>query len=113
MSQRDNGFLSGFITEGTRFEGKLSFSNKMRIDGEFCGDIESSDQLIVGERAMVEGSIRVGRMVVMGEVKGEVTECEHLQIEEGGKVVGNVRVGVLDVKPGAIFDGKCVMMADN
>lgn len=112
MAQTDNGFMCGFLSEGTRFEGSLQFSNKMRIDGDFSGEIESTDQLIIGEKATVEGSIRVGRLVVLGKVSGSVTECSHLQIEEGGQVVGDIRVGVLDIKPGAIFDGKCVMIAD-
>ncbi|CAM2007502.1 bactofilin family protein [Acanthopleuribacter pedis] len=112
MTQKDNGFMCGFLSEGTRFEGSLQFSNKMRIDGDFSGDIESTDQLIIGENATVDGSISVGRLVVMGKVSGEVTQCRHLQIEEGGQVLADIRVGVLDIKPGAIFDGKCVMIAD-
>ncbi|CAM2067215.1 Polymer-forming cytoskeletal protein [Sulfidibacter corallicola] len=108
----DNGFLSGLIMEGTRFEGKLIFKNKMRIDGEFSGEIVSEDQLIVGKKACVEGSIKCGQMVVMGEVRGHITECSHLQIQENGKVYGDIRVGILEIKPGAIFDGKCAMISD-
>lgn len=108
----DQSALSGLILKGTRIEGKLFFDDKMRIDGEFSGEITSKNQLIVGKTAKVNAEIKVGEMIVMGEVRGKVAQCESLQIQEGGRVIADVRVRKLDVRPGAIFDGKCSMITD-
>ena len=105
----DKGGLSGLILEGTRFEGKLSFEQKMRIDGEFVGEISSRSQLIVGKSAKINADLKVREIIVMGEVQGTVSNCELLQIQDGGKVMADIEVDSLDIKPGAIFDGKCKM----
>ena len=104
--------LSGLILKGTRVEGKLFFKDKMRIDGEFSGEITSENQLIVGKTATVNADIKVGELIVMGELKGKVSSCDSLQIQEGGKVIGDIRTKKLDVRPGAIFDGKCSMITE-
>ena len=105
----EKNFISGMILEGTRFEGKLCFKDKMRIDGHFQGEIESNDQLVIGKNARVDAKIKVGEMIVMGEVKGQVTHCGLLQIQDGGRVIADIHVVKLDVQQGAIFDGKCTM----
>ena len=109
----DKGNLSGLIMEGTRFEGKLSFDNKMRIDGVFTGEMRSESQLIVGKKAKINADIEVRDLVVMGEVRGTITNCQMLQIQEGGRVIADIQVKTLDIKPGAIFDGKCTMVAES
>lgn len=108
----DKGMLSGLILDGSRFEGKLTFVNKMRIDGEFHGEIESKDQLIVGKSAKIDAEISVGELIVMGEVRGHVKHCDMLQVVEGGRLIGDIRVKTLDLRPGAIFDGRCEMITD-
>jgi len=104
--------LSGLILKGTRVEGKLFFKDKMRIDGEFAGEITSENQLIIGKTAQVNADVKVGELIVMGELKGKVSSCDSLQIQEGGRIIGDIRTRKLDIKPGAIFDGKCTMMAE-
>jgi cytoskeletal protein CcmA (bactofilin family) len=109
----DKSGLSGLILEGTRFEGKLSFDQKMRIDGEFVGEMTSRSQLIVGKSAKINADIKVKEISVMGEIQGTISECDLLQIHEGGRVLADLEVKSLDIKPGALFDGKCKMVTDN
>ena len=108
----DKGMLSGLILEGTRFEGKLLFKNKMRVDGELEGEIESNDQLIVGQKARINAHIKVKQLIVMGRVEGTISDCDLLEIHEGGQVYGEIKVKTLNIKPGAIFDGKCSMIKE-
>lgn len=109
----DKGMLSGLILEGTRFEGSLEFENKMRIDGDFKGKISSKSQLIVGKTAKINAEIHVHEIVVMGEIRGTIATCENLEIQKGGRVLADIHVKTLDIKPGAVFDGKCVMVHDS
>ena len=57
---------------GKTFEGKLSFEGTVRIDGNYKGEIVTTDTLIVGQSAKVEGTIKVGSIIVNGEVHGNV-----------------------------------------
>jgi len=101
--------MSGVILEGTSFEGKLAFSDKMRMDGQFKGQITSNGQLVVGKTAQVTGEIEVGEMIVYGRVSGLIKRCDFLQIEEGGEIQADITVKKLEIKPGATFDGQCKM----
>lgn len=109
----DKNMLSGLILEGSRFEGKLTFPNKMRIDGEVTGEIVSSDQLIVGKNARIHADVKVSKVVVMGLLEGTVSDCDMLEIQEGGRVLADINVKTLDIKPGAVFEGKCIMSSDS
>ena len=109
----DKGMLSGLIMEGTRFEGKLEFHNRMQIDGDFKGEILSRDSLIIGSNAKINADIKVKHIEVMGKLEGTISQCDLLEIREGGVVMADVEVKTLDIKPGAIFDGKCVMKGES
>jgi len=106
----DKNIISGMILEGSRFEGKLTFQNQMRIEGEFLGEIQSDHELIIGKSANVDADIRVGKLIVQGQLKGTVSQCNLLQIQDGGKVLADISVHELDIQPGALFDGKCAML---
>jgi len=106
MAERE---ISGLFMEGSRFEGKLDFKNEMRINGEFNGEICSEDQLTVGKSAIINANIKVDRITVWGRVEGTISNCRVLEIKEGGSVIADIQVQPLDIKPGAIFAGKCSM----
>ena len=109
----DKNMLSGLIMEGTKFEGKLFFKNKMRIDGEVIGEIHSEDQLIVGKNAKINADIKVNQIIVMGRVEGSISNCDLLEIQEGGNVLADIQVKTLNIKPGALFDGRCTMTKES
>jgi len=105
--------MSGVILDGTTFEGKLTFKDKMRMDGVFKGEIHSDGELIVGKTAKVSGTLEVGECIILGEMTGSIKSCNFLQIEEGGKLTADINVKRLEIKPGAIFDGQCKMVDSN
>src|SRR4051812_17209558 len=45
--------ITALLGRGTRFEGKLHFEGRVRIDGVFKGEIKSDDVLIIGDGAEV------------------------------------------------------------
>lgn len=107
----DNTPLS-ILNEGTRFEGKLTFKNRLIMHGEFEGEVVSTDQLTVGKTARIKADLKVAQLIVMGTVTGTISACEKLEIHEGGSVCGDIQVKTLDIKPGAVFDGRCTMISD-
>jgi cytoskeletal protein CcmA (bactofilin family) len=107
----DNTPLS-ILNEGTHFVGKLTFKNRMIIHGEFEGEIVSTDQLTVGKTARIKADLKVAQLIVLGTISGTISACEKLEIHEGGSVCGDIHVKALDIKPGAVFDGRCSMVTD-
>ncbi len=101
--------INAFLGKDTEFEGKLSFTGAVRIDGKFSGEIFSSGTLIVGEGAVVKSQIHVGDMMISGEVHGDVFAERKIEINVPGKLFGNIQTTKLVVKEGVIFEGSCKM----
>lgn len=103
------GDLNGFLDAGSQMEGKLTFDDTFRIDGNFKGEVVSKGDLIVGERGEVDGEISVRRVFVSGVVKGVLRAGERVEITATGKVLADVYTPTLTIDPGAFYEGRCSM----
>ena len=95
--------VKAFLEEGCEFEGKLSFSGVVRMNGKFRGEIHSNDTLIVGETANLEGIIVVGALILGGKIKGEVTALHRAEIMQTGVLEGTLVTPQIVVKEGAVI----------
>ena len=101
--------LTAFIDEGSEIEGKYSFSGTVMINGRFRGEITSSDSLIIGEKGVVNASIRAGVVLISGEVVGNVLASERVELRGSARVFGDVEAPVVVVDEGVLFEGHCRM----
>ncbi len=100
------GGLNGFLDAGARLEGTLTFQDAFRIDGAFKGTIVSRGELVVGDRAVVEGEIRVGRLAVSGQIQGLVYASERLEVHAGARIMAEIHAPVLVVEEGGLIQGR-------
>ncbi|MBI5563015.1 MAG: polymer-forming cytoskeletal protein [Deltaproteobacteria bacterium] len=91
-------------------EGKLTFADTVRIDGNFKGEINATGTLVVGEGGVVEGQIRVGSAVITGEIKGTLDASARVEIKSPGRVLGEMHTPNLIIGDGAVFEGTCHML---
>jgi cytoskeletal protein CcmA (bactofilin family) len=103
--------INAFLGKDTEFEGKLSFTGTVRIDGKFSGEIFSSGTLIVGESAVIKSKVCVGEMILSGEAHGDIVAVNRIEINVPGKLFGNIQTPKLVVKEGVVFEGNCTMRA--
>jgi len=101
--------INAFLGKDTEFEGKLSFTGAVRLDGKFSGEIFSSGTLIVGESAIIKSQIHVADMIISGEVHGDVFAEKKIEINVPGKLFGNIQTPKLIIEEGVIFEGSCKM----
>lgn len=102
--------ITALLGRGTRFEGKLYFEGRVRIDGNFKGEIKSDDTLIIGEGAEVHAEIDVATVIVRGGiVHGNIRASQSVEIHAPGKVVGNLHSPSLFIERGVEFQGSCRM----
>jgi cytoskeletal protein CcmA (bactofilin family) len=109
MKGKVGGELNGFLDRGSSFKGELEFEDTMRIDGKFNGRIVSKNELIVGESAIIEGDVLVGRIAISGTVIGKIVASQRVEIHRNGKVYSDIDTPALVIEEGAIFQGNCVM----
>jgi len=101
--------LTAFIDEGSEIEGKYTFNGTVMLNGRFRGEIVSNDTLIVGEKGVVNASIRAGVVLINGEVVGNVMASERVEIRGSARVFGDVEAPVVVIEEGVLFEGHCRM----
>jgi len=105
----DRADIKAFLGPGSKFEGKLSFDEMVRLDGTFSGEIESSDTLVVGETAQIEGTIKVGAIILSGQFKGTLVATTLVELRAPAQVEGTIETPSLKIGDKVIFNGEVKM----
>ena len=106
---KGTGELTAFLDEAAEIEGKFTFSGTVMINGKLRGEISSNDTLIVGEKGVINASIRAGVVLVSGEVVGNIAGIERVELRGTARVSGDIEAPVVVVDEGVQFDGHCRM----
>jgi|GEM_PF-895283 len=105
----DHDPFNAILGKGCRFEGKLTFHGKVRIDGAFAGQIVSSDTLVIGAGADVTAEIDVGSLVLQGKLTGNVRATEAIELKQPAEMRGNLEAPALQIDRGVAFEGMSKM----
>ena len=100
------------ISEGTTVKGEFTSLTDVRVDGNVNGKIYSAGRIVVGEGAVIEGTILCSDLDLWGKVKGDVYVKNLLSIKNGAAVDGNLRIRRLEVEIGAVINGTCKMITE-
>ena len=101
--------LTAFLDEGSEIEGKYTFTGTVLLNGRFQGEIASPDTLIIGDRGVVNATVRVGTLVVNGELVGNVHASERVELTGKARVFGDLESPVVVLDDGVMFEGHCRM----
>lgn len=102
--------ITALLGKGTRFEGKLHFEGRVRIDGFFKGEIRSNDVLVIGEGAEVEAEIDVATVIVKGGVvRANVRARDSVELYVPAIVSGTLHSPEVFMDKGVQFSGTCTM----
>lgn len=103
------GKISTIIGPGTVFDGNLTSSETIRIDGTINGNCNCQQKLIVGTDGTIKGNIDSQSLMVSGKIDGDVFVQGKLELLSTGNIHGNITTKSLIVDEGGCFDGKCIM----
>ena len=108
--ERQDAVIHSLLGAGTRYEGKLFFEGRVRIDGDFEGEVQSDGLLVVGPEANIKGEIRVRTLIVQGgRVEADIHATDLVELHAPARVRGDIRTQALYMDKGVVFDGACVM----
>ena len=105
----DHAEITAFLGKGTEFKGVLSFEGTIRVDGKLDGEVVSTDTLIAGDEAFLQGEISVGTIISSGRIAGNINASQKVHILAPGIIEGNIKTPKLIIEEGVTFDGKCEM----
>ena len=104
-THRENNELT-VISKGIKIEAALiSGGGVVRIEGEYCGEIKTDDDLVVAKSGRINGNICVESAYISGNVTGNIKCFDLLHITSTGKVNGDIECEAVLMDEGAVFTG--------
>jgi cytoskeletal protein CcmA (bactofilin family) len=106
--------IESLFGPSTRIQGDVLFSGGLHLDGAVTGSVKSTgkgiSRLVVGEAAVIEGSVEAPVVELHGLVRGDIVASGRVVLGPKGRVEGNVQYGALEVAAGASIKGKLVKL---
>ena len=107
--------IDSLFGASTRIVGDVLFSGGLHLDGSVTGSVKATgagvSRLVVGESAVIEGSVQAPVVELHGLVRGDIIASGRVVLGPKGRVEGNVQYGALEVAAGASIKGKLVKLA--
>lgn len=107
--------INSLLGTTTRIQGDLLFTGGLHLEGAVVGNVrangEGPSRLVVGEAAVVEGSIEARVIELHGVVRGDIQAVERIALGPRARVEGNLSYGALEVAAGALISGKLTRLA--
>lgn len=92
------------IGQDLTITGNMVSKGEIQIDGEIQGDIKST-HVIVGEQALITGSVIAEEIVIRGKVMGSI-RGKRVLLQTSSHVEGDIYHQALAIEQGAFFEGK-------
>ena len=93
------------LSRGVSIKGSVKFLNKLLIDGDVEGTIESTGTLTIGEHACIRGEIRTKSVEVQGTVEGNIFVTDRCELHAGCPLRGDIEAPRLVVNDNVTFLG--------
>jgi cytoskeletal protein CcmA (bactofilin family) len=87
------------------FKGVVHFEGTVQLDSCFEGEIHTKGILVVGEHAVVRGTIMVGTLISGGKIQGTVAASDKVQLLKSAVQIGDVHSPNFSIEEGAYFKG--------
>jgi cytoskeletal protein CcmA (bactofilin family) len=109
----DKGKTTGttsLLSKEIKIEGDIQGNEDFQVDGELKGSINLAGSIYVGPTGIVEADVEADNVVIQGQITGNVMARKQLQIQATGKLLGDCTATSIDIKEGALFEGRSKMI---
>jgi len=101
--------ITSVLGAGVVWQGSISGSGGLRVEGTFEGQIALKGMLVVGETGKVTcDSVRASSVIVAGAVKGNIS-AQKVEIRSTGRVWGDIVTAAFATEEGAFLRGQIRM----
>jgi len=97
------------VARASRFEGVLSGSGDILVEGELRGEISATGNVTVAEAGRVTADVHARNLTVAGAVDGDLAATERIELAASAKVQGNLTSPRILIRDGATFEGQVFM----
>jgi cytoskeletal protein CcmA (bactofilin family) len=101
--------ITSVLGAGVTWQGSISGSGGVRVEGAFEGNISLKGLLVVGETGKVTcDNIRAVNVIVAGAVKGNIA-AQKVEIRSTGRIWGDIITTAFATEEGAFLRGQIRM----
>ena len=90
--------------------GEIQGNEDLHVEGRFKGSIKITGNIFVGPTGVVEADVEANNITIQGKINGNVLARQQLQIQSAGELIGDCTAQSIDIKEGAIFEGRSNML---
>jgi cytoskeletal protein CcmA (bactofilin family) len=101
---------TSLLSKNVKIEGEIQGPENLHIEGYIKGSIKLSGDVFVCNTGIVEADVEAKNIVIQGELKGNVLAHQQLEIHPTGKLIGDCSAASIDIKEGAVFEGRSNMI---
>ena len=98
-----------FFVDCTEGDCLISFTGVIHIEGFVSASIRSEDGTLITGAGLIDGNIDVAVAHIDGSVIGYIKASDRVVLYSDAKVAGNIISTALSTKPGALFEGDCIL----
>ena len=98
------------LSNKVKFEGEIQGDEDLQVEGYFKGAIKISGNIFVGRNGVVQADVEADNVVIQGKINGNVVARRQLEIQSSGQLLGDCTAQSIDIKEGAVFDGRLNML---
>lgn len=108
--ESDNVSISTAVSETvvgaqTKFKGTVNTDKPIRIDGQYEGDIISTDEVLVSENGYFNGTVSCRYFHLVGKAEGKITCSELMEFTPTGVFKGDVNAKDVIIVKGSKIEG--------
>jgi cytoskeletal protein CcmA (bactofilin family) len=100
-----------YIAAGSKFQGDLTGSAEVLIDGEMEGRLQISSSVTIGREGHFQGEVAAHSVRVEGKLHGNVHGKELVEVTASGSLEGDIAASRVVIAEGAFFKGNVEMGA--
>ncbi|NJN70418.1 MAG: polymer-forming cytoskeletal protein [Nitrospira sp.] len=98
-----------FVGKDVEFNGVITYSGTVRIDGALDGEIHTDGGLLVGPEAVLKAKVTAGTVVCHGNITGDIQATKQIVLCAPAVVQGSLTTPVLSMEEGVVFNGTLEM----
>lgn len=101
---------TSLLSKNINIVGEIQGNEDLHVEGRFKGSIKITGNIFVGQTGVVEADVEADNIIIQGKINGNVLARKQLEIQSLGELIGDCSARSIDIKEGAIFEGRSNMI---
>jgi cytoskeletal protein CcmA (bactofilin family) len=110
MDKSNTAGSTSLLSKKFNIVGEIEGNEDLHVEGRFKGSIKISGNIFVGPTGVVDANVEAENIIIQGKINGNVLARHQLEIQSLGQLIGDCSAQSIDIKEGAIFEGRSNML---